>query len=329
MNRSLPRCGRTAAPALFAVGLVLVRAASAEDNPPSAPAEPTLPSPEPAPSPSEPLPSAPEPAPPPTAALPPAPAPPASTPASPARSEPLPAAAPPPPAAVAPTSEPKEEQPKTEKPKEEDNSNGIFGPFRIGAVVGAGLPNLVSFGGMIRLTRFFAAGLNIGLIPTLKIGYYGEATLMYQEYDLYGHIYPWGGALFLGAGVGYETVKGTLSKTFDLRPYQQPGLPIPDSLDLTSRGSVHTLVLTPQIGLFHTFGSGFSLGADIGAQVPIAPSRISFATEVAFPAGVPQAVKDQVVAQLVTPNDRKVHDTLETIGRTVLPTFNVRIGWLF
>jgi hypothetical protein len=247
-------------------------------------------------------------------------------PASP-RSEPPPAEAPSPPPAAAPTPQPKEEKPQEEK----DDSNGIFGPFRIGAVVGAGLPNLVSFGGMLRLTRFFAAGLNIGLIPTVKLGYYGEATLMYQEYDLYGHVYPWGGAFFLGAGVGYETVKGTLTNTFDLGLLQQqyPGMPIPASFDLTSRGSVRTMVLTPQIGLFHTFGSGFSLGADIGAQVPIAPSRIDFATEVAFPAGVPQAVQDQITAQFVTPNDRKVHDTLQKIGRTVIPTFNLRLGWLF
>lgn len=48
-----------------------------------------------------------------------------------------------------------------------------------------------------------------------------------------------------------------------------------------------------------------------------------------LPAGVPQAVKDQFVAQFVTPNDQKVHDTLKTIGRTVIPTLNIRIGWLF
>jgi hypothetical protein len=224
-----------------------------------------------------------------------------------------------------------EPRPTAEKPKEEDDTNGIFGPFRIGAVVGTGLPNLLSFGGMIRITRYLAGGLNIGLIPTVKIGYYGDATLMYQEYDAYGRIYPFGGAFFLGAGVGYETVKGTLADRFDLAPLQAqyPGVPIPASFDLTSRGSVHTMVLTPQIGLFHTFGSGFSLGADIGAQVPIAPSQVNFATEVTFPAGVPQVVQEQIVAQFVTPNDRKVRDTLHKIGRTVIPTFNLRIGWLF
>jgi hypothetical protein len=248
------------------------------------------------------------------------------------RSEPVsppPAAAPPAPPRT-PQAEPQqqklpEEKPTAEKPKEEkDDTNGIFGPFRIGVVVGAGLPNLLSFGGMIRITRYLAGGVNIGLIPTVKLGYYGEATLMYQEYDAYGRIYPWGGALFLGAGVGYETVKGTMSSAIDLTPYGVPG-----SLDLTRRASVHTLVLTPQIGLFHTFGSGFSLGADIGAQVPIAPSQINFASEVQFPAVIPPVAQDQIRAQYVAPNDQKVRDTLRKIGRTVIPTFNLRIGWLF
>jgi hypothetical protein len=99
-----------------------------------------------------------------------------------------------------------------------------------------------------------------------------------------------------------------------------PGLP--RSLEVTSEGSVRTLVLTPQIGLQHTFSVGFTLGIDAGAQIPIAPSDTDYTTRV--PASVPQPVIDA----FVTPNDRKVEETLDTIGRTVLPTFNVRIGWL-
>ena len=98
-----------------------------------------------------------------------------------------------------------------------------------------------------------------------------------REYDVYARVYPFGGAFFLGTGIGYEAVQGTLATTVDLTPYQQ-GLPaglLPNSVDYASQGSVKTLVLTPQIGLFHTFGSGFSLGFDVGLQVPIAPSQVT------------------------------------------------------
>ena len=214
----------------------------------------------------------------------------------------------------------------------EDDSDGVLGPFRIGPVVGGGLPSLINFGATIKLTRYLGAGINIGIIPTLKISYYGQATLAYQEYDVYARIYPFGGSFFLGTGIGYETVKGTLTTTIDLTPYQQ-GLPaglLPSSLDYASQGSVKTLVLTPQIGLFHTFSSGFSLGFDVGLQVPIAPSQVAFASQVNLLADpqIPAATRQQLADKYVTPTDNQVRSTLETIGRTIIPTFNVRLGWL-
>jgi hypothetical protein len=210
--------------------------------------------------------------------------------------------------------------------------NGLLGPFQIGPVVGAGLPSLLNFGVAVKLTRYVGAGINIGIIPTLKISYYGQATLAYQEYDVYARVYPFGGAVFLGTGIGYEAVQGTLATTVDLTPYQQ-GLPaglLPNSVDYASQGSVKTLILTPQIGLFHTFGSGFSLGFDVGLQVPIAPSQVTFKSQgnlLADPQ-IPEATRQQLNNQYVKPTDDQVRGTLETIGRTIIPTFNVRIGWL-
>ncbi len=209
-----------------------------------------------------------------------------------------------------------------------DDTNGVFGPFRIGVLVGGGLPDLVSLGGAIKVTRYFGAGINVGLIPTVKISFYGDATLSFQEYDAYGHIFPFGGAFFLGAGVGYATVRGTLATHFDLSSYQKqyPGAGIPASADVSSQASVRTLVLTPQLGLLHTFGSGFTLGADVGAQVPIAPSQVDFATQI--PSTIPAAFKSQIQKQYVDPNDAKVRSSLDKIGRTPIPTFGIKIGWL-
>ena len=188
-------------------------------------------------------------------------------------------------------------------------------------LVGGGLPDLISLGGMIKVTRYFGAGINVGLIPTVKIAYYGDATLSFQEYDAFGHIFPFGGAFFLGAGVGYATVKGTLA--IDLSAYQKqyPGAGIPNSLD--SQGSVRTLVLTPQLGLLHTFAAGFTIGASVGAQIPIAPSQVDFTTQI--PASVAQYPQIQ---DSIAPNDAKVRSTLDKIGRTPIPTLGIKIGWL-
>jgi hypothetical protein len=203
-----------------------------------------------------------------------------------------------------------------------DKTDGLLGPFRIGVLVGSGLPSIVSFGGMIKLTRYFGAGVNVGLIPSIKLSLYGDAQLSYQEYDLYARIFPLGGMLFLGAGVGYATMKGSFKSSYDVSALQSLAPTLPNPLSVESQGSVRTLVLTPTIGLLHTFSSGFTLGVDLGAQIPIAPSATHYSTN--LPPSLPAAIE----TQYVQPNDKKVQDTIDKVGRTILPTVNVRLGWL-
>ena len=204
-----------------------------------------------------------------------------------------------------------------------DQSDGLFGPFRIGPVVGVGLPNLLDFGVTSKLTRCFGAGFHVGLIPKFRISYYGDATLSFVEYDVYGRAYPFGSSIFVGAGVGYATAKGTLASNYDLTPYQAIVPTLPATFLLNSQGSVHTLVLRPEIGLFHPFDSGFSFGVSVGMQIPIAPSQVNLNEN--LPAGLPQSVIDQFVG----PSDQKVRNTLRTVGRAPIPTVSVFVGWLF
>ena len=211
-----------------------------------------------------------------------------------------------------------------------NDTDGLFGPFRLGVLAGGGLPEVLSLGAQIKLTRFFGAGVNVGLIPTVKIAYYGQATLAYQEYDAYAHIYPFGGSFFIGAGAGYATIRGTVATQYSLASYQAAcPVPmacsgIPSSIDVNSEATVRTLVLTPQIGFMHIFGSGFALGIDVGAQVPIAPSKVDFST---VATKLPPALQSVVQTQYINPNDEKVRTTLDKIGRTPLPTFGLKIGW--
>ena len=308
---------------------------------PLAPAEPSAPpAPDPpAPAPSEPgppsqAPPSTEPAPAPTPTPEPAPAEaPQASPGSSAAFAPVPgaAAAKPQPKSLPPAAAPVAAATTAPKPapapvapapaQDDDNSGGLLGPFRIGVLVGTGLPEVVNLGAQLKLTRFFGAGVNVGLIPTVKIQYYGEAAQKYQEYDAYGHIYPFGGSFFLGAGVGYAQIDGVLVNRFNLASIQ-PGLS--GNIDVTSDATVRTLVLTPQIGFLKIFDVGFAVGIDIGAQIPIAPSEVRFNTTTA---GIPPQLEDQIRTTYISPNDAKVRDTLNTLGRTPLPTFNFKIGW--
>jgi hypothetical protein len=205
----------------------------------------------------------------------------------------------------------------------DDDSDGIFGPIRLGPLVGVGIPNVLNFGGTLKLTRYLGGGINVGLIPAIKVSLYGEAVLSYQEYDVYGRIYPFGGGFYLGAGAGYETVKGTITDSIDASALanEYPEFDIPELIEYESRGRVRTMILTPQVGYLYITRIGFSLGFYLGVQFPIAPSDIDFETTVE---GLPEVAIEQYVAPL----DRKVRDTLETVGRSPLPTLGVQIGWL-
>lgn len=197
-------------------------------------------------------------------------------------------------------------RPETDEDEDETDQ------FKIGPVVGAGIPSLLSVGGTVKVTRFLGAGVNLGLIPTVQLSYYGDATLSYKHLDFYGRLYPFGGGFFLGAGAGYVTVDGTLKKSFEGATYE-------------GEGSVRTLMLTALIGYFHTFDIGLSLGIDGGAQIPIAPSKIDFESQVS---GVPAFIPGSTIDKHKKEADQEVIDTLEKIGRTTLPTLNFRIGWI-
>ena len=208
---------------------------------------------------------------------------------------------------------------KEKEVDETDDSNGVFGPFRIGPVVGVGLPSLFSFGGAIKLTKYFGAGLNVGIVPELQFDYYGDATVSYQSVNLYGHIHPLGGGFFLGAGIGYAHVRGTYQDEIDV----PPALGLGSTFPYKSEATVQTLVLTPELGYFFTFKAGFTVGIDAGVQIPIAPSEIEFESR------VDSQIPQEVVDQFTGPTDERVESTLENVGQTILPTIGLKIGWLF
>ena len=232
-----------------------------------------------------------------------------------------------------PGSHPSNGEPPTsssESGSDAEDSDGLLGPFRLGLMVGTGLPSVLNFSGLLKITRYFGAGVDFGLIPTLRISTTARPHSLFTNTTSLAAL-PISRGFFLGTGVGYATVTGTTSDTFDTSPYASTlpaNLNIPKSLTYSSQGSVKTMVLTPQIGYLYTTKVGFSIGVDIGAQVPIAPSQIQFSSQLPLPPGTPQPLVNDVRTQLIAPNDQQVKSTLQSIARTPIPTFNVRIGWM-
>jgi hypothetical protein len=186
-----------------------------------------------------------------------------------------------------------------------------------------GLPSLINVGGVIKLTRYFATGINIGIAPEVKFAFYGDARVSYHAYQLYGHVHPFGGGFYLGASIGYAVAHGTAEEVIAVPPSVATVYPeLGSSVALKSDGRVETMVLTPELGYFHTFKSGFSVGLGAGVQIPVASS------DVQYEQGVNADVPQEVLKQYLDPTARAVRDTLERIGQTTLPTASLYVAWL-
>ncbi|HEY3494432.1 MAG TPA: hypothetical protein VGK73_07095 [Polyangiaceae bacterium] len=283
---------------------------------PSVPAEPPgEPPPAPAPSPSAGAP----PAPPPSASFEAAP-PAATTPKT------APPTAPPAPVAGASSAPALQDPPKKQDDEDltkRDDQNGVLGPVRIGPMIGTGLPGLLAFGGMLKLTRYFAAGVDVGIIPNLAFSFYGDASVAYQGYDVYGRIHPFGNSFYFGAAIGYAHMTATYQDTQEVPPQYASLFPeLGSSVTYTSEATMRTLVLSPSLGFFHIFKSGFSLGIGAGLQIPVAPSELEYNSRT--DPNLPDAIEDQ----LLGPTDQIVTDTLESVGQTPIPRFELRMGWM-
>ncbi len=222
---------------------------------------------------------------------------------------------------VAPSSTPRKDEQKPAEESLEIAKDGLFGPFRIGVLFGAGLPSFFAVAGEIRLTRYFGAGVRFGFIPDMHFSYYGQATVSYQDYGLYAHLHPFGGGFLLGAELGYAHADGSYAASYNVSELAAVGGP--SNVAMTTKGSVQTLILTPEIGYVFTWRAGFTFGFDVGAQIPIAPSSVSLDDHVTA-GGIPQSYIDGYLDT----DRRKVRDTLAKVGQTVLPAFHFRIGWL-
>jgi hypothetical protein len=155
----------------------------------------------------------------------------------------------------------------------------------------------------------------------VHFSYYGQATVSYQDYGVYAHVHPFGGGFLLGGEIGYANVKAHYAGSYDTSRYAALGAP--PSITTVNDGSVHTLVVTPELGYIYTWRAGFTFGFDVGAQIPAASSRVEFQQHV-----VAKGLPSELLEPYLAPDQEKVRHTLAKVGQTVLPAFHIRIGWL-
>jgi len=179
-------------------------------------------------------------------------------------------------------------------PKEEEHP-----PLRIGLLLGVGAPRSATAEVYF---KFFDV-ISIGAIYTYLPSFVGDWIL--RAYNVYDpslsvtsyswegalRIHPLRGAFFFGTNVGVGSVNAVL---------------VGSTRNATA--SVNAPFVAPRLGWLWIFGSGITLGVDGGVLIPIGDPEIVFD---------PPSFRDI----------KQLNDAAKTVGKSVLPVLNFRIGY--
>ncbi len=158
--------------------------------------------------------------------------------------------------------------------------------LRVGAIGGVGFPHPLAVEALVKIERVVAIGAEYGFSPDVTVSGV-TASLWSGAGDI--RVFPLRGPFFIGARVGLQHL-GASSAAY------------------AQSVTVDTFFVNPRIGFLWTWKSGFSLGIDVGVQLPLAYSVTGTSTAMSIP---------------------QLTSVANTIGGTVLPTIDLlKLGFL-
>ncbi len=179
-------------------------------------------------------------------------------------------------------------------PGTEDKATDAHDAVRVGALAGIGFPRPLAFEGMVKLHDWVGLGGEYAMMPKMT---FGDVDARLSSYALDARVFPFRGAFFVGLRGGHQRFDATATVT----------IPTVSSQQVTS---IQTWFLNPRIGLLLTTMMGFTVGTEIGVQVPVSRKLTTDAPP-------------EVAAQLAKDS------TIKLFGGT-LPTVDLlRVGGLF
>lgn len=201
--------------------------------------------------------------------------------------------------------------------------HGLLGPLRIGPTISLDIPHLVSTSLDATYNRTFGFSISASnFYRKFDTSEVKRAEVELRSFDVRFRWFPWQGSFFVGASYGKQAIgiKGKKDLTLN---FQGSSLTVPTHLKYT----LDSTYFTPHLGWFATWDSGFTMGFEIGAQIPTSTKS---ELKVAFD-NVGTTAENEVKGSTEYKDAKKdVEDTGETLGKKVLPYINlIRIGWLF
>ncbi len=180
-----------------------------------------------------------------------------------------------------------------------------------------GVPHPITLAYDYRINRTFSTGFSMGFFNyTYKYKTGDDIRLSSENYDIRGRIHPFGAAFFIGVMLG--TRKYQAEATRDIPLASGFNLPVTGTLTISS------YYVTPHLGWFWVSQRGFTIGVELGCQIPLDPS-----TNISIPVAdtfFPQVRETADYQALVS----DINGPALQIGRTILPYLALlRLGWTF
>lgn len=201
---------------------------------------------------------------------------------------------------------PKETKGTSDEPESESEYGkpvGLLGPVVVGPKFTLlGTPAPFRVGLESKYANLVGLSVDYGFLPTLS---FSSVSVKTNGWSLAGRYYPWKGAFYVGVGFGGQTLTGSKSEVVGGQP-------------VTATIAYSQTFFAPQIGWRWTWHSGFFLGMELGAQVPVGHT-VSVTTNADASIQATQDYKD-LRSQVETQADK--------YGNTVLPwTGLIQIGY--
>lgn len=209
----------------------------------------------------------------------------------------------------------------TEQPKDAvDTAHyGLLGPLRIGPTVSIGFPFLLNY--------------SLDATWNKKMGFSVSGGRMHREltkdteielfnWDVRARWFPFQGSFFLGAAYGNQGIVAKTKKDLKVKASE-----VELNVPTTMRLELNTNYVTPHLGWFATWNTGFSIGTEIGYQIPLS-SKAELQT------GFEDVSSDAETAVKNSDEYKKskkdLESSAEAFGKKAVPYLNLfRIGWLF
>lgn len=199
----------------------------------------------------------------------------------------------------------------TAMPSAEEGSSERW--IKPGILIGlVSLPRPIEGEIAVKLGDYFAVGGQYSMFPNITFpGMDAKAKFSAIQGTL--RTFPFGGSFYIGVNGGVQTLFASMSEG-----------------DLTVESDMSSPIITPQLGWLWTWDSGFTLGLNLGVQIPLAKDpEVDVKYQGTSITSAASMLPDEKQAKANDLKD-KVNKVAKLVGKTPLPQVDLlKIGFFF